>query len=1094
MRRFADLSIRGKLLRVTILVAGNALVTASLLFVAFDVVAFRSALVNRHTSAAHIVGLNSVSALLFADREAAVQTLSALRADPHVEWAGIYDPTGRLFATYRREDLGEGFVPPPMPSGRAGAVGHEFRGSRVAVWRAIRVDGVAVGTVVIAADLGELYDRLLRYGLIVLLVSLISFALTLVSSARFMRAISEPVRLLAETARVVSKDKDYSVRARGESRDELGVLVLTFNEMLDQIQRRDEEVTRAREDLERLVEERTRDLTRSQALLAEAQFLAQIGTWEYDLARRTLVWSDELYRLYGLDAGAGPPSPDAVREMTLPEDRALVAREFARSRETGAPLYVEYRIRKPDGAVRLLVADGRAVGTSAGGRPERIVGLVQDVTERRAAEADRQRLLRVQADRAETEAAQARSALLERVTAVLASSLDYEKTLAAPATATLPEFADWCVLDVVDADGGYRRAVAAHRDPARAEEAGRLRNRRLLPDAPTPGVAAIRAGQTVATGPEQARALAVDPEHARLLDAFGAGHILAVPIAVLGERRGSLMWCRTARPWNAADVALAEEIAHRTSVAVEHARLYLEAQQANRLKDEFLATLSHELRTPLHAIVGWAHMLRSGKLDEATTLRAVETIDRNAQVQNQLISDILDVSRIMAGKLRLNVRAVSLADVIGAALDTVRPAAHAREVRLEQDLDPAAAEISGDADRLQQVVWNLLSNAIKFVPRGGRVRVTLRRGDHASEISVEDDGPGIRPAFLPFVFERFRQADSSSTRPHGGLGLGLAIVRHLVELHGGTVEAANRADGASGAVFTVRLPSARAVPTAVSPPPESSQPAAERPVWLESAPALGGLRVLVVDDEPDSRDMVATVLELAGAEALVAGTAAEGLALLTRERPEVLLSDLEMPGEDGYSLIRRVRALSPENGGLTPAAALTAYAGAEHRTKTLLAGFQLHVAKPVQPAELVAVVASLAARTFAAPEARSRRVLVVEDDPDSASAIDALLVAEGFETRVESDGPRALETARSFRPGVVLLDLGLPGMSGLEIARRLRQDPATAAARLVALTGYGSSEDAARSRDAGMDRHVVKPVDVEELKRTLDALFASRTP
>ena len=684
--------------------------------------------------------------------------------------------------------------------------------------------------------------------------------------------------------------------------------------------------------------------------------------------------------------------------------------------------------------------------------------------------------------------------MLARVTAVLASTLDYEKTLAAPATATLPEFADWCALDLVDLDGSFRRAVAAHRDPVRAESASAIRALKLRSDALTPGLEAIRTGRTVRISRADLASREMDPEFEKMLDVFGAGHILAVPISILGERKGSLMWCRAERPWDALEVALAEEIAHRAGVAVEHASLYLEAQQANRLKDEFLATLSHELRTPLHAIVGWAHMLQSGKLDPATTRRAVETIERNAQVQNQLISDILDVSRIVAGKLRLNTRAVDIQGVVSAALDTVRPAAQAREIVLEQHLEPAGAVVSGDADRLQQVVWNLVSNAIKFAPRGGHVLVSVRCTEIQARIVVEDDGPGIRPEFLPYVFERFRQSNSSSTRAHGGLGLGLTIVRHIVELHGGTVEAVNRSDGRSGAIFTVVLPRSRMIPSPAPDPAELSMPESVRPVWLDSAPALDGLRVLVVDDEPDSRGMVATVLELAGAEVLVAATAAEGLALVKRKRPAVLLSDIEMPGEDGYSLIRRVRALSPEAGGLTPAAALTAYAGAEHRTKTLLAGFQMHVAKPVQPAELVVVVASLAARAIAPPETRSHRVLIVEDDADSAAGLDAILSADGFETRVAHDGPEALRVARSFRPGVVLLDLGLPGMDGLEVARRLRADPVMAATtRLVALTGYGSTEETARSKDAGFDRHLVKPVAIEELKRVLDTLFASQS-
>ncbi|MEO8053737.1 MAG: response regulator [Acidobacteriota bacterium] len=1087
MRPFRELSIRGKLLRVTALVAGTALASASLLFAAYDVVTFRSALVRRLTSAAQIVGLNSASALLFADEGAAAKTLSALRSEPNVVWAGIYDSQGRLFASYRRDDLPGSFVPPPMPARPAPPQEYEVRGKGIVVVRTIPFDGGAAGAVVIEADLRELRNRLLRYGAIVLLVSLVSFGLALVASARFTRAISEPVRRLAEVAQVVSRQKDYSVRAVGSSGDEIGLLVETFNQMLDQIQRRDE-------DLESVVETRTRDLARSQALLADAQRIAQIGTWEYDLRNRTLAWSEELYRLYGLDPAAGDPTPDAVAAMTVPEDREAVSRELARSRTTGTAFSTEFRIRRPNGAVRVLVADGNVTGSGPAGA-DRMVGLVQDVTERRAAESDRRRLVHEQAVRAEAEAAEWRSAVLARVTASLASSLDYERTLAAPATATLPTFADWCVLDVVDADGGFRRAVAAHRDPARAEDAVQLRNRPLRADASTAGVEAIRTGKTIVVPAEGARRPGADPEHSRLHDMFGTGHLLAVSISILGERKGSLMWCRAGRPWEPAEIALAEEIAHRTGVAVEHARLYSEAQQANRLKDEFLATLSHELRTPLHAIVGWAQMLRSGRLDASTAQRAIETIDRNAHVQNQLISDILDVSRIMAGKLRLNVASISLVDVVSAALDTVGPAAQAREVRMEQELDLEASAIVGDADRLQQVVWNLLSNAIKFGPRGSRVVVRLRRGEMQSEIVVEDEGPGIRPEFLPFVFERFRQADSSSTRPHGGLGLGLAIVRHLVELHGGTVEASNRSDGRRGALFTVRLPRRAAVASvAALAPSEVSASGADRSLRLEEVPALDGLRVLVVDDEPDSRDMVATVLEIVGAEALVAGTAAEGLAILVREKPDVLLSDLEMPGEDGYSLIRRIRSLGAENGGLTPAAALTAYAGAEHRTKTLLAGFQLHVAKPVQPAELVAVVANLAARSDVTLDAGSRRVLVVEDDADSAGALEAILSSEGFETRVAFDGPGALEAARSFRPGVVLLDLGLPGMSGLEVARRLKESARQTGVRLVAMTGHGSPEDIARSRDAGFDRHLVKPVTIDELLRILDALFASRAP
>jgi PAS domain S-box-containing protein len=377
-----------------------------------------------------------------------------------------------------------------------------------------------------------------------------------------------------------------------------------------------------------------------------------------------------------------------------------------------------------------------------------------------------------------------------------------------------------------------------------------------------------------------------------------------------------------------------------------------EAEHVNQLKDEFLATLSHELRTPLNAIVGWAQLLMQGLSDEATTRRAIEVIARNARVQEQLISDILDVSRIVAGKLRLEPRPMDLADVVTQALETVRPAAAARDVALDSQLVAREVPIVGDPSRLQQVVWNLLSNAIKFTPRGGHVRVHLQAEASTVCVTVEDDGPGIDAQFLPHVFERFRQADASSTRRHGGLGLGLAIVRHLVELHGGSVHVHNAAGG--GAVFEIRLPlrSTLAVEAVLLPG------AGERPLPAPS-PSLSGTTVLVVDDDADARSLLTFVLERQGARVVSAANADAGAELLERERPHVLLADIEMPREDGYAFIRRVRALAESAGGGTPAAALTAYAGAHDRARALQAGFQMHLAKPIDPAELVIVVAGL---------------------------------------------------------------------------------------------------------------------------------------
>ncbi|MGK3994946.1 hybrid sensor histidine kinase/response regulator [Sorangium sp. So ce1024] len=380
-----------------------------------------------------------------------------------------------------------------------------------------------------------------------------------------------------------------------------------------------------------------------------------------------------------------------------------------------------------------------------------------------------------------------------------------------------------------------------------------------------------------------------------------------------------------------------------------------EAETASHLKDEFLATMSHELRTPLTAVLGWIRMLRTGKLADDRRERALETVERNAQAQAQLVDDLLDISRIMAGKLRLDVKPVELVAVIDAALDVVRPAADAKAVRLEPLLDPGVAPVAGDAGRLQQVVWNLLSNAVKFTPRGGLVSIRLERADGAAEIVVSDTGQGIDPSFLPYVFEQFRQADSGTTRKHGGLGLGLTIVRSLVEMHGGTVQAQSDGEG-RGAAFTVRLPLAvrpdrageRRRPAAGGVAGESDRP-----------PELRDLNVLVVDDEEDTRELLVTMLEQCGARVTAVGSTAEALLALKALQPDVLVSDIAMPGEDGYALIRKIRALPATSGGRTPAVALTAYARTEDRTRALRAGFTTHVPKPIEQAELLAVLANI---------------------------------------------------------------------------------------------------------------------------------------
>ncbi len=420
---------------------------------------------------------------------------------------------------------------------------------------------------------------------------------------------------------------------------------------------------------------------------------------------------------------------------------------------------------------------------------------------------------------------------------------------------------------------------------------------------------------------------------------------------------------------------IVRSIAAQASIAIDNARLYETAQRAaverermleneqraraeaerlSTLKDDFLATLSHELRTPLNAILGWAQLLRDRPAIDVE--RGLAVIERNARAQTQLVEDLLDMSRIVSGKVRLEVQRLDLGALVRSALESLRHSADARGVRVSAVLDPDTGAVRGDPGRLEQCVWNLLSNAIKFTPKGGQVHVTLARVDSHVEISVVDTGEGIDPEFLPFVFERFRQGDSSSSRSHGGLGLGLAIVKSLVDLHGGGIRAQSEGKG-RGSTFTMVLPQlalrdgADVVPSRRGPGLDSRE-----------LPTLGDIRVLVVEDERDSRELIQFALEACGARVATAGSGREALGLLSNETFDVIVSDIGMPEMDGYELIHHIRALPASEGGRTPAAALTAFVRTDDRTRALRAGFQIHVAKPVDPNELATVVASLAAR------------------------------------------------------------------------------------------------------------------------------------
>lgn len=395
-----------------------------------------------------------------------------------------------------------------------------------------------------------------------------------------------------------------------------------------------------------------------------------------------------------------------------------------------------------------------------------------------------------------------------------------------------------------------------------------------------------------------------------------------------------------------------EEARGQLLVRAERARS--EAEAANRIKDEFLATLSHELRTPLTSLLGWSSVLREAKRDEKVLTQGLEAIDRNAKVQAQLIDDLLDVSRIVSGKLNLDVRPLDISSVARAAINVVRPAADAKGITLDYSAEPGLGAISADSARLQQIIWNLLSNAVKFTPHGGKISVRLEQDGSDARFTIQDTGQGIDSEFLPRVFDRFRQADSSTTRSFGGLGLGLAIVRHLVELHGGTVSA--HSDGVNkGATFSATFPllADRAEPIAV---------ALSGEMKCFEARSLDGLRVLLVDDEPEARQILSTVITRTGAEVRTCNSASEALAKLAEWKPDVILSDIAMPDEDGYSFINKVRALPRDEGGEIPAAALTAYAREADRSQALAAGYQMHIAKPIGAGQLVSMIARLAGR------------------------------------------------------------------------------------------------------------------------------------
>jgi len=669
---------------------------------------------------------------------------------------------------------------------------------------------------------------------------------------------------------------------------------------------------------------------------------APIGIVALDARGRVVAWNARADQIFGRSERRMLGTPlDALFE---PHERTRWEAFSSPAPLRRAPQRETFRM---GGAAGPLDVEILLAGVSARAGSADTLVLLTDVTAREQARRDR-------------EAALAHVEFLAEASRLLAASLDLAPTLDIVARLAVPRLGDWCFVDLAEEGGWIDRVAVAHADPSGGELASRMRRRLPPPErGPKLGVAAALARGEPQVVEEVTDELFVqiarDADHLAQIRELAPLSFLGTPMIARGRLIGVLSFVSTASPraYGPLDLTLARELADRAAVAVDNARNYaaaqearLQAEEASRVKDEFLAVVSHELRTPLTAILGWARTLvRRPSLPEPLA-RGLAVIERNAVAQARIVEDILDTSRIVTGKLRLDLRTVDLVDTARLALDALGATATTRDVSVEL-VAPAPVLVLGDADRLQQVLCNLLGNALKFTPAGGRVEIRVVAHEREARVVVRDTGAGIRPELLPFVFDRFRQGDGSTTRAHGGLGLGLAIVRHLVELHGGSARAESEGPEL-GATFTVTLPLVRD-------PRETLAATDAMPLRLD------GTQVLVVEDDLDTRELLAMALRDRGAEITAVDSAAGAIAALARAVPDVLVSDLAMPDEDGLALLRLVRA-SAGAAARVPAIALSAYAGPSHQSQALGAGFQTHLAKPVDIDALTTAIAALAAR------------------------------------------------------------------------------------------------------------------------------------
>jgi PAS domain S-box-containing protein len=694
---------------------------------------------------------------------------------------------------------------------------------------------------------------------------------------------------------------------------------------------------------------------------------ARLGDWSWDAKTNIVTLSDMAAEILGVTP-ASDFTRAQLRHLLNEEDREPTNLAIEKALADHTDYDIEYRIKRSDDGYTWVSAKGRGL-YDAKGSVTGMLGVVQDISTRKSNE----EMLREQAEALRT---------LNEIGKTISAELNLHNTVQAVTNAatelTGARFGSF-FYNVLNEEGASYMLYTLAGTP-----------RDAFVNFPMPRAADLFGPTFRGEGVVRIDNVKRDPRYGKNSPYYGMpeGHLpvtsyLAVPVVSRsGEVLGGLFFGHPEPGmFTERDEIIVSGLASQAAVAMDNARLYeaakkarteaeqaaaaneslyRQAEESSRLKEEFLATISHELRTPLSAILGWARMLRMGQLSPENAAKALDTIERNARAQAQLVDDLLDVSRIITGKLRMDVRPADPKGFIDAAVEAVRPAAEAKGVRVQKVIDTGPISIPGDPVRLQQVVWNLLSNAIKFTPRGGRVQIRSERVNSHLEIVVSDTGQGISAEFLPHVFDRFRQADQKTSRQHGGMGLGLSIVRHLVEMHGGTVRANSEGEG-KGAIFTVMLP--------ITPLYQvDSSGGRVHPGARDLMPAddvtdrLDGLRILAVDDEADTRELLKQGLEYCGAKVRVVGSAAEAIDALMSSVPDILISDIGMPGTDGYDLIRHVRALPSDKGAKVPAIALTAYTRIEDRLQALRAGYDMHVPKPVELAELCAVAASVTRR------------------------------------------------------------------------------------------------------------------------------------